>query len=245
MRRSAPRSWTRSRAAPVSTWSWRASGLRGARAGASAIDVGNAGTLLRLLPGWLAGQPRGRWTLDGDESIRAPAGGPRRRSRCGGWARSVECRDGRTAADRGRGRRTSHGIEYELPVASAQVKSCVLLAGLLGGRRDDRGGAARRPATTPRSCSRAARRHASSEDGRVTVGRRSGARARETWRCPGDFSSAAFFIAAATLVPGSELTLERVGINPTRTGLLRVLSEWVARWKSQSLGWRQANRLRT
>jgi 3-phosphoshikimate 1-carboxyvinyltransferase len=102
-------------------------GLRGA--GSAEIDVGNSGTLLRILPGWLAGQPEGEWSLDGDESIRQR---PVDRvadplSEMGG---DVTCRDGRLPPLRVRGSRL-HGIDYTLPIASAQVKSCLLLAGLL------------------------------------------------------------------------------------------------------------------
>ena len=114
-----------------------------------------------------------------------------------------------------------HGIEYELPVASAQVKSCVLLAGLLAdsettvveplATRDHTEIMLRAPAS---ACAR--------EDGRVTVGPERRLELGEV-DVPGDFSSAAFFIAAATLVPGSEVRLRGVGVNPTRTGLLRVL----------------------
>ena len=104
-------------------------GLRGADPGAAAIDVGNAGTLIRLLPGWLAGQPRGRWALQGDDSIaRRPVDRvvhPLRR-----MGATVDCREGGLPPMVVEGS-DLHGIEYELPVASAQVKSCVLLAGLL------------------------------------------------------------------------------------------------------------------
>ncbi len=106
----------------------RGAGLRAATPGA-AIDVGNAGTLMRLLPGWLAGQEGGSWTLDGDASIRRrpvdrvaePLG------RMGG---RLEATDGRFPPFTVIGS-PLQGIEYALPVASAQVKSCVLLAGLL------------------------------------------------------------------------------------------------------------------
>ena len=102
-------------------------GLRAADS--AAIDVGNAGTLLRLLPGWLAGQEQGEWTLDGDESIRRRpvdrVAEPLRR-----MGAEVECRDDRLPPLTVRGS-ALRGIEYRMPVASAQVKSCVLLSGLL------------------------------------------------------------------------------------------------------------------
>jgi 3-phosphoshikimate 1-carboxyvinyltransferase len=105
-------------------------GLNGAVvSGDGRIDVGNAGTLLRLLPGWLAGQNGGGWTLDGDASIRRrPVDRVAEPLRLMGA--SVECRDGRLPPLRVEAGQL-HGISYELPVASAQVKSCLLLAGLL------------------------------------------------------------------------------------------------------------------
>ena len=193
-------------------------GLRGAE-GDKTIDVGNAGTLLRLLPGWLAGQQRGRWTLDGDESIRRrPVDRVAHPLRLMGA--QVDCRDGRLPPLDVRGAALK-GIRYELPVASAQVKSCILLAGLLAAE----GTQVVEPSPTRDHTERML------EAGGATV--RTGAGevgvepterlVLETVTVPGDFSSAAFFVAAATLIPGSELTLEGVGVNPTRTGLLAVL----------------------
>src|SRR4030095_6503418 len=102
-------------------------GLRGARE--AAIDVGKARTLLRVPPAWLAGQERGSWELDGDRSIRQrPVDRVAEPLRAMGA--SVECRDGRLPPLRVAAG-PLRGLRYELPVASAQVKSCVLLAGLL------------------------------------------------------------------------------------------------------------------
>src|SRR4051794_31774259 len=90
-------------------------------------DVGNSGPLLRLLPGWLAGQPGGEWTLDGDESIRRrPVDRVAEPLRLMGA--SIDTRDGGVPPMTVRGT-TLSGIDYELPVASAQVKTCVLIAG--------------------------------------------------------------------------------------------------------------------
>jgi 3-phosphoshikimate 1-carboxyvinyltransferase len=194
-------------------------GLRGADPGAESIDVGNAGTLMRLMPGWLAGQPRGTWTLDGDESIRRRPvdriAHPLRRM--GG---TVDCREGGLPPVVVEGSDLS-AIEYELPVASAQVKSCVLLAGLLA----DGDTTVVEPLPSRDHTEvmlRAAGASVHTENGRVTV---SGMRRLELdeVEVPGDFSSAAFMIAAATLVSGSEITLRGVGVNPTRTGMLEVL----------------------
>lgn len=194
-------------------------GLRGANPGAAGIDVRNAGTLLRILPGWLAGQPRGRWELQGDESIaRRPVDRvvhPLRR-----MGAAVDCREGGLPPLVVEGS-DLHGVEYELPVASAQVKSCVLLAGLLA----DGETTVVEPLPTRDHTEimlRAAGADVKAAGGRVTV---APARRLELGEVdvPADFSSAAFFVAAATLLPRSEVRLLRVGVNPTRTGLLRIL----------------------
>jgi 3-phosphoshikimate 1-carboxyvinyltransferase len=194
-------------------------GLRGADPGAAAIDVGNAGTLIRILPGWLAGQPRGRWALQGDESIaRRPVDRvvhPLRRM--GG---TLDCREGGLPPLVVEGS-DLHGIEYELPVASAQVKSSVLFAGLLA----DSETTVIEPLPTRDHTEimlRAAGAGVRSEGGRVTVGPERRLELAEV-DVPADFSSAAFFMAAATVVPGSEVRLRGVGVNPTRTGFMRVL----------------------
>jgi 3-phosphoshikimate 1-carboxyvinyltransferase len=192
-------------------------GLHGARPGR--IDVGNAGTLLRLLPGWLAGQRGGEWTLDGDESIRRrPV--DRVAEPLGLMGAAVECRDGRLPPLRVRGAELS-GIRYELPVASAQVKSCVLLAGLLAAGETTVVEPVRSRDHTERMLV-AAGAPLESRDGVVTV---HAPKTLELGRfvVPGDFSSAAFWIVAATLVEGSQLKLHSIGLNPTRIGLLRVL----------------------
>ena len=194
-------------------------GLRGADPGGESIDVRNAGTLLRILPGWLAGQPRGTWTLDGDASIRRRpverVAHPLRR-----MGASVDFREGGLTPMVVEGA-DLHGIEYELPVASAQVKSCVLLAGLLA---DSETTVVERLPSRDHTelMLRAAGVDVRIDGERVSV---SGMRRIELdeVQVPGDFSSAAFFIAAATLVPGSEIVLRGVGVNPTRTGLLSVL----------------------
>jgi 3-phosphoshikimate 1-carboxyvinyltransferase len=191
-------------------------GLRGARS--ASIDVGNAGTLLRLLPGWLAGQPEGAWKLDGDESIRK-----RPVDRIADPLRQMGAVLGATdglpplrieAAP-------LKGIAYELPMASAQVKSCVLFAGLLAE------GETRvvEPLPTRDHSERmlaAAGAQVRREGDTVVI---APAERLEPGRIvvPADFSSAAFFIAAATIVPGSDVLLHHVGLNPTRTGLLAIL----------------------
>ncbi len=198
-------------------------GLRGAAP--AAIDVGNAGTLLRLLPGWLAGQEEGEWTLDGDESIRRrPVNrivAPLRQ-----MGAEVSCRDGRLPPLRVRGA-SLHGIAYELPVASAQVKSCLLFAGLLAE------GETRIVEPLPtRDHSERMLRAAGAEidrEGETIVVHPAERLTPERIVVPADFSSAAFFVAAGLLVPESEITLTGVGLNPTRTGLLTILGRMGAR----------------
>jgi 3-phosphoshikimate 1-carboxyvinyltransferase len=193
-------------------------GLRGARS--AEIDVGNAGTLLRIMPGWLAGQSDGKWTLDGDESIRRrPV--DRIAEPLAAMGARVECREGRLPPLRLHGTRL-RGIDYELPVASAQVKSCLLLAGLLAdGETTLREPVPSRDHTERMLAAMGATLRRS--DTEVTIEPAERLEAGDV-PVPGDFSSAAFFIAAGLLVPGSELNLREVGINRNRIGLLSILS---------------------
>jgi 3-phosphoshikimate 1-carboxyvinyltransferase len=208
-------------------------GLRGAGAGQGptemSIDVENAGTLLRLLPGWLAGQGAGTWVLDGDDSIRRrPV--DRVAEPLAMMGATVSCRDGRLPPLRVEGA-DLRAIEYRLPVASAQVKSCVLLAGLLGTGDT----IVVEPAPTRDHTERMlAAAGASVDVAEVSVAVRSPAGRRIVIRpadriepvpieVPGDLSSAAFPIVAALLVPGSRIRIEGVGLNPTRIGLLGIL----------------------
>jgi 3-phosphoshikimate 1-carboxyvinyltransferase len=193
-------------------------GLRGARP--AEIDVGNAGTLLRIMPGWLAGQPEGEWTLDGDDSIRRrPVDRVADPLRLMGA--EAECRDGRLPPLRLRGSQL-HGIDYEMPVASAQVKSCLLLAGLLAEGETT----IQEPIWTRDHTERMLAAMGASlrrEEGALTISPAERLEAGDV-PVPGDFSSAAFFIAAALLVPESEIGLREVGINRNRIGLLSILS---------------------
>ena len=182
------------------------------------LDVGNAGTLMRLLPGWLAGQPGGAWTLDGDESIRRrPV--DRVAEPLSAMGAEVEAREGRFPPLTVRGAQLS-GIEYELPVPSAQVKSCVLIAGLLAdGSTTVREGAQSRD-HTERLLRRA--RVPFERDGlRLTVSQVDELELDEIL-VPGDPSSAAFVVSAATLVSGSRVVVKGVDLNWTRTGFLRI-----------------------
>jgi 3-phosphoshikimate 1-carboxyvinyltransferase len=196
------------------------------------IDVGNAGTLLRLLPGWLAGQEMGTWRLDGDESIRRrPV--DRIAEPLALMGAQITCRDGRLtpvtieAAP-------LHGITYEMPVASAQVKSCLLFAGLLAE------GETRIVEPLPsrdHSERMLAAAGAEIERGEGTVTVRPAARLEPgEIAVPADFSSAAFFVVAALIVPGSEIVLSGVGLNPTRTGLLSILARMGAEIEAEPEG---------
>jgi 3-phosphoshikimate 1-carboxyvinyltransferase len=197
----------------------RGVGLRAAAPVAGAIDVGNAGTLMRLLPGWLAGQDGGSWTLDGDASIRRrPV--DRVAAPLASMGARIEATDGRFPPFTVTGS-ALHGIEYALPVASAQIKSCVLLAGLT----------ATGPTTvvepvpsrdhTERMLAAAGVRISRSGE-RITVAAQDELELAAL-HVPGDPSSAAFAAAAAVLVPGSRIVLEGMGANWTRTGFFRIL----------------------
>jgi 3-phosphoshikimate 1-carboxyvinyltransferase len=182
------------------------------------LDVGNAGTLMRLLPGWLAGQPGGVWTLDGDESIRRrPV--DRVAEPLSAMGAELEARGGRFPPLIVRGAELS-GIEYELPVASAQVKSCVLIAGMLADGSTTVSEGAQSRDHTERLLRRA--RVPFERDGlRLTVSQVDELELDEIV-VPGDPSSAAFVIAAATLVSGSRVVVKGVDLNWTRTGFLRI-----------------------
>jgi 3-phosphoshikimate 1-carboxyvinyltransferase len=198
-------------------------GLGGLRPPPSPVDCGNAGTLMRLLAGVLAGHPN-RFELTGDASLsRRPMERVAEPLRAMG-AR-VETTEGHAPLVIEGGDLT--GIRYELPVASAQVKSAVLFAGLYG----------RGQTTVVEPVPTRDHTELLLEEAGVAVTRRAAeitltrveAIAIEQVEVPGDFSSAAPLLVAATLLPGSELYVHNVGVNPTRTGLLDVLERMRAR----------------
>jgi 3-phosphoshikimate 1-carboxyvinyltransferase len=193
-------------------------GLRGLRAPEEPIDCGNAGTVMRLLTGLLAGQD-GAFELVGDESLSAR---PQERvaeplRQMGAW---IETTDGH-APVRIEGSALAP-IRYELPVASAQVKTAVLFAGLYA-----HGG----PTTVVEPLP--SRDHTERLLPALGVRVERGAHDVSVWPAerlrpldldiPGDFSAAAPFVVAAALVPGSQLRIHGVNVNPTRIGLLDVL----------------------
>jgi 3-phosphoshikimate 1-carboxyvinyltransferase len=196
----------------------RGVGLRNAAPVTGAIYVGNAGTLMRLLPGWLSFQPGMSFTLDGDESIRRrPVDRIAEPLRAMGA--QIEARDDRFPPFTVYGTRLQ-GIEYELPVASAQVKSCVLLAGLSTPRT-----VVVEPTPSRDHTERmllAAGAPVSRVNGRIEIGTTDELEL-DVIEVPGDLSSAAFLIAAAVLVRGSRVLLQGVGVNWTRCGFLRIL----------------------
>lgn len=198
-------------------------GLRGLRASADALDCGNAGTGMRLLAGVLAGQAFDS-VLVGDASLSKR---PMRRvtAPLSTMGARIDTADGGLPPLRVRGGSALRGIDYTLPVASAQVKSALLLAGLYA----EGDTVVREPHPTRDYTERmlgAFGWPVEFEPGFARV--RGGAGTAHALRAtdvhvPADFSSAAFFLVAASIVPGSDLTLEAVGMNPRRTGLLQVL----------------------
>ena len=197
----------------------RGTGLRDAGVPDGPIDVGNAGTLMRLLPGWLAAQDGRSFTLDGDESIRRrPVDRIAEPLRLMGA--EVTATDGRLPPFTVTGARL-RAIHYELPVASAQIKSCVLLAAL---------GADGPTTITEPGPSRdhtermlAAAGVSVRRNGRHLTAVNADELTFEEIVIPGDPSSAAFAIAAGVLVPGSRLLLRGVGVNWTRCGFVRIV----------------------
>jgi 3-phosphoshikimate 1-carboxyvinyltransferase len=197
----------------------RGTGLREARVPAGPIDVGNAGTLLRLLPGWLAAQEGREFTLDGDASIRRrPVDRVAEPLRFMGA--TLLARENRLPPMTIRGARL-HSISYELPVASAQVKSCILLAALAADGATTVGEPARSRDHTERMLLRAGVNiH---RNGRHVTVVNADELVLDRVVVPSDPSSAAFAIAAGVLVPGSRLLIRDVGANWTRTGFLRIV----------------------
>lgn len=206
-------------------------GLHGLSAPSHILDVGNSGTTTRLLSGILAGQPF-ESKLSGDESLNSR---PMKRiidplTQMGADISSIlhnGCAPLYIAPSR------LHGIHYDSPVASAQVKSCILLAGLYGNGETSvtEPGLSRNHtelmlkefgadirSVHDLDCSRTT---AIIQPGRELHGQK--------LTVPGDISSAAYFIAAGLIVPDSEIRITNVGINPTRAGILKVCEDMGAR----------------
>jgi 3-phosphoshikimate 1-carboxyvinyltransferase len=193
-------------------------GLRGLRAPDGALDMGNAGTAMRLFIGLLSAQPFDSG-LVGDASLMSrPMERVAQPLRAMGAA--IETREGRPPV-RIRGGRPLRGIRYEMPVASAQVKSALLLAGLYA----DGETTVVEPAVTRDHTERMLQAFGVEVAARGRTASLRGPARLEATRIdvPGDFSSAAFFIVAACIGARAPFLVEGVGVNPTRTGLLEML----------------------
>ena len=193
-------------------------GLSGLKPASASLDMGNAGTAMRLFMGLLAGQSFDS-TLIGDASLmKRPMERAARPLRDMGA--SIETVEGKPPV-RLHGGRALHGIDFVMPVASAQVKSAVLLAGLMA----DGVTRVTEPAPTRDHTERMLRGFGvdvTREGASVTLRGGQALHAMHV-RVPGDFSSAAFFMVAGSIARSGELHIENVGMNPTRTGLLDIL----------------------
>lgn len=206
-------------------------GLHGLKPPGNTLDLGNSGTAIRLLAGLLAGQAFDV-EMTGDASLRRrPMERVAAPLRAMGAA--VETSNGAPPLKL-RGGRALHGIDYTLPVASAQVKSALLLAGLYAsGKTTLRSpGPSRDHTERMLSCMGVA---VEQDAARHTVAL-SGATALRSIEIevPGDFSSAAFFIVAGCLAANEGLLIRNVGVNPTRVGLLQILGAMGARIELRS-----------
>lgn len=209
----------------VPTLSIEGKGFWGLSEPKGVLDCGNSGTTMRLLTGLLAGQSFFS-VLTGDASLR---GRPMRRvveplRLMGG---EIVGRSGGNLAPLAISGRKLSGIDHRLPIASAQVKSAILLAGLMASGVTTLSEPSRSRDHTERMLRYFGVKFEEKE-GRLSIvggspflGKKIGV--------PGDISSAAFFLVAGTLVEGSEITLRNVGVNPTRTGILDVLQQMGAR----------------
>jgi 3-phosphoshikimate 1-carboxyvinyltransferase len=204
-------------------------GMEGLRESARALDVGNSGSTIRMLSGILAGQSF-TTEITGDESIsRRPMKrvidplvlmGARIEAREGGFA-PLKISGGNLKA-----------IDYTPPVASAQVKSCVLLAGLFAGGVTtviERTPTRNHTEVMMRECGAAIDLTKTEAGERISVMGRKPLRALGDYTVAGDLSSASFFIIAALIVPDAELRLRHIGINPSRTALIDALKSIGAR----------------
>lgn len=194
-------------------------GMHGLKAPAAVLDLGNSGTSMRLLSGLLAGQDFDV-ELIGDHSLMSR---PMRRvtEPLALMGAVIETTEAGTAPLRIRGGHTLKGIDYDMPVASAQVKSCLLLAGLYAQGKT----CITEPAPTRDHTERMLSGMGypvERDNSRACV--EGGGRLKATAiDVPSDISSAAFFLVGASIAPGSDLLIEHVGINPTRTGVLEIL----------------------
>jgi 3-phosphoshikimate 1-carboxyvinyltransferase len=200
-------------------------GLEGLQAPAQMLDVGNSGTTIRLLSGILAGQPFTS-EVTGDESIQRR---PMKRiiEPLTLMGAQITAREGSCAPLRIAGGNLK-AIEYTPPVASAQVKSCVLLAGLFAEGETaviEHTPTRNHTEVMLRECDVALHSEQTAAGARLALAGRQPLRPLGDYTVAGDLSSAAFFLVAALLAPEAELRLNHIGINPSRTALIDVLRE--------------------
>ena len=198
-------------------------GLNGFNApvGTVALDAGNSGSTIRMLSGLLAAQPFTS-VIDGDSSLRRR---PMRRiiEPLNLMGCPIDAREGRFAPLTIRGGKLA-GIDYRSPVASAQVKTCVLFAGLLADGQTTFAEPARSRNHTELMLAEFGARFDEDETNLMTIEGRSELNPVD-YSVPGDLSSAAFFIAAATVLADSELLIRDVNLNPTRTAFINILND--------------------
>lgn len=195
-------------------------GLHGLQAPPNALYLGNSGTSMRLLAGLMAGQSFDV-EMSGDESLsKRPMG--RVADPLNLMGAVVETADNGRPPLKVQGGQLK-GIHYDLPMASAQVKSCVLLAGLYAEGETS----ITEPAPTRDHTERMLKGfgYEVAVDGRTVRLQSGGTLTATNIDVPADISSAAFFMVAASIMPGSDIVLEHVGINPTRIGVINILRE--------------------
>lgn len=197
-------------------------GLHGLREPSAPLDCQNSGTTMRLLAGLLAGQRFASFLVGSPQLCRRPMERVVRPLRQLG-AQLIGRQGGRLAplALAGSGDRPLRGMHYDLPVASAQVKSCLLLAGLYA----DAPVSVREPGPTRDHSERMLRSMGAqvASSGQLITIEPATVLQPLTLTVPGDASSAAFVLVAAAIIPGSEITVRGVGVNPTRSGLVATL----------------------
>ncbi|MCD1587267.1 bifunctional prephenate dehydrogenase/3-phosphoshikimate 1-carboxyvinyltransferase [Vreelandella titanicae] len=195
-------------------------GMHGLKAPAGPLYVGNSGTAMRLFSGLLAGQAFDS-ELTGDESLtKRPMGRVADPLRLMGA--TIDTAEGGRPPLKIHGGAKLKGIHYDMPMASAQVKSCLLLAGLYA-EGETR---VREPAPTRDHTERMLNGfgYAVSREGDTCWLKGGGKLTAGPIDVPSDISSATFFLVAAAITPGSDITLEHVGINPTRIGVINILT---------------------
>ncbi len=194
-------------------------GMNGLKAPAAPLYLGNSGTAMRLFAGILAGQSFDT-VLTGDESLtKRPMGRVADPLRKMGAA--IETAEAGRPPLKIKGGQSLRGIHYDMPMASAQVKSCLLLAGLYASGETS----VTEPAPTRDHTERMLRGfgYAVRCSGATAAVEGGGRLSSTRIDVPADISSAAFFLVAASITPGADLTLRHVGVNPTRIGVINIL----------------------